>query len=125
MLPESKSFLDEKGIKPRISFKDGLPHTVTLLKEERATIEIDGKEKDGIKYTVDEDGIEKDFFSSSISLIGRMAQISVGEKIVIQMSSSKDSNGEYKSGYSVRRYIKNAGKNVQEFDDDNIPIIEE
>jgi len=128
MLSESKKFLEEHDYKPRISFKDGLAHTVVVKSEESLTINTADGEKQGIKYTVEEDGEEREFFTSAVSLIGRLAQVNKGDKIIIQMLKTKE-GADYKSTFSVKKV--NAGSAKQQDgvlngdDYDNIPIIEE
>jgi len=99
----SKEYLKENDIMPYISFKDGQAHTVKLLSDKADKIkDKDGEEKEGMKYMVIEDGTEKSFFTSAISLIQKLADKEEGSEVVIQMKSAKGADGQWKSFYEVK-----------------------
>ena len=93
-MQNSKTYLHNKGILPKISFKDGQSHLVKLLKDKEETIrDANGLEKQGIKYLVEEGGTPKSFFTSSIGLVQKLSELAEGTEVVIQMKSKKGDKG--------------------------------
>ena len=105
---------------PYISFKDGNPHTLKILNDKISTLkDKQGKEIEGVKYLVEENGEHKTFFTSSISLISKLADVEEGTEVIIQMRSRKTEDGSWQSYYEV------ANKSKVAKDMGEIPIIED
>jgi len=118
----SKEFLKEQGIMPKISFKDGLVHTIKLINDKKDTITTpEGEEKPGLRYLVEEDGEKKIIITASISLISKLSSIEKGSMVKVKMISTKGSDGKYRSSYVVDKEIDNAPKQ----DNEEVPVIEE
>lgn len=126
----SKDYLKKKGITPKISFKDGKPHTVVLVKDKVETIKNQtGEDIEGIKYLVTEGGEPKFFFTSSIGLIQKLADIKEDEEVTIVMKSRKGETG-YVSYYEVTKKgdVGNeypSGEPEIDIDETPIPVIED
>ena len=87
----AKEFMKSHGIRPRISFSDGAPHTVTLKDSKADTIPDPVKGNvEGLKVLVDEDGEEKEFFTGSIGLISKLAMCDAGSTVTIQMKKANN-----------------------------------
>ena len=97
----SKDFIREQGWLSRISFKTTPRVMVKLISDEKRTI-IDntGKEVKGIAIKVEQDGEEKEIFTSSISLISQLADYEPGSVVVIEMKSTKTNQG-YRTSFKV------------------------
>ena len=120
----SKEFLKNNNIRSRISFKDGEPRTVTLIKDEPDSFfdEVTKKTVNGVRYSVKEKGEEKTFFTGSIGLIQKLSEFSAGDEVVIQMKRKKGENG-YISYFEAKRVGE---EDSGEFaSDDYIPSIDE
>ena len=115
-MESAKSFLKNHDILERISFRDKLAHTVELGKDEEDTSkDQQGVEKEGVRFLVKEGGVAKSFFTTSISLIQKLAPMDAGDIVTIQMKFQKGDDGEYKSHYEVSGGTES----------DSIPIINE
>ena len=71
-------------------------------------------------FEKEEEGEKKTFFTSSVTLIQKMAEIEEGEEVSVQMKSRKTEDGKWQSYYEVQpkgRIAKDMG--------DDIPVIEE
>ena len=101
-LNASQKFLKDHDIVSRISFKDGKPHTVRILSDEADTIVVEGKETEGIRYTVEENGEKKEFFTGSPYLIQQIAENSLVEELIIQMKKRKRNDGSFVSYFDVQ-----------------------
>ena len=100
----SKKFLKDEGIVPFISFKDGSAHTVTLQSDKKDKIkDKQGKDQEGISYSVKEKGTKKKFFTSAISLISKLAEYEEGDIATIQMKKRKNEDGNFISYYEVTK----------------------
>jgi len=120
-MENSKSYLKDHSILERISFKDKKPHTVVLGKDKLDTIkDQQGKELEGVRFLVKEDGEAKSFFTTSISLIQKLANKEAGDTVVIQMKSRQGDDGQYRSYYEVGDGIDN-----EVSDSEDIPTINE
>lgn len=99
----SKDFIKKNNIVPFISFKDQARHQVKLLSDEIGQLKgIDGKDVEGVKYVVEENGEKKSFFTSSISLIQKLSVFNPGDEVVVEMKSRKDGNS-WKSYFVVSK----------------------
>lgn len=83
--------MKDNGILPRISFNDGAPHTVKLVKDKVDKIP-DGKggTVDGMKFMVEEGGESKTFFTGSVGLISKLASVEEGTTVTIQMKKANN-----------------------------------
>ena len=113
-MKESKQFLKDKNIKPRISFKDGNPHVVKLINDKIDEIDDGtGKTVEGMSYLVEEDGDQKTFFTSSIGLISALSELEHGAVVRIVMKKKKGEKG-YISFYEIEKVE----------DEDSLPVVE-
>ena len=97
----SKQFLKDNNYLPRISFKDGRPHRVKILKDAIKCIKDEsGQDIEGVEYSVIENGEDKTFFTSSFSLISQLSEYDEGVEVEIQMKSKKV-NGKFQSYFEV------------------------
>lgn len=102
-MDQSKEYLKKNNIRPRISFKDGNPHTLRIVKDKIDSVQDDmGKQVEGIRYLVEEGGEQKTFFTASVGLIEKLAQVAEGTEVVVQMKRKKSDGGGYKSFFEVR-----------------------
>lgn len=95
----SKAYMEKNGYNDRISFADGAVHTFKVLKEKEDSIPdvtSPGGRKTGMKYLVDEDGVQKEIFTGSIGLISKMAKIAIGTVVTANMYKANN-----KSYYKV------------------------
>lgn len=114
---EANKYLEERGVKPKISFTDKQKHRVKLLGCEKRTItDQQGKEVPGMVWNVIEDSQEKSFFTSSIGLVNQLSQYDEGDVVDIQMKSRKDEQGNFKSYYQVSGVAENSTPKDQEQD---------
>jgi len=114
-MQSSKNYLQNKNISPYISFQDGKAHTVTLLADEDYTL----MDKEGIRFTVLENGEEKTFFTTSISLIRQLAEFSENTIVTIQLKT-KIVNGNPVKSYDVS--VVGTATKKEEIE---IPVIED
>ena len=100
-MKNSKQYLKDKEIMQRISFKKEPKHTVKLLEDKLDTIP-DGKggEISGMKYLVEENGVQKSIFTSSNSLIEQLSDLDEGTVVTVEMKS-KNVDGKFISYYEV------------------------
>ncbi len=100
----SKQFLKDNNISQFISFQDGLPHTVKLMKDKVDSMPDrfgeNGGKIQGMKYLVQEGGEQKTFFTTSIGLISKLAEFESGSVVTIQMKKKKV-NGQPQSYFLV------------------------
>jgi len=114
-------YLQEKGFLPRISFKKSPVHTVTIISKERRTIKdpnTPGEEVDGIAIKVEEEGEEREIFTSSVSLLQQLADVKDGETVTIKMIKRKTDKG-YRTSYEVTE------PEIAKVKDEKIPTIED
>lgn len=95
----SKKWMESSGYTDRISFADGAPHTVKLLKDKEDSIP-DGKggQIKGMKYLVEEDGKQKTIFTGSVGLVSKLAMCEEGDIVTIKMGKANN-----KSFYTVTK----------------------
>ena len=97
----------ESGDMGYISFKDGVAHTLKVLKDKEDTMpdkyNAGGGTVKGMKYLVEENGVQKTFFTSSLALMSKLVDIPYGEEITIQLKSVKAADGSFKSEFVVSR----------------------
>lgn len=97
----SKQFLKDHNVRPKISFKEVPKHTVKLLKDKVETREYQGQKNEGVKFLVEENGEQKEFFTASQSLIEKLAKYKEGDEVVIEMRSVKNNAGAFISVFVV------------------------
>lgn len=100
----TKTYSETSGHRPFLSFSDMQPHTLTLVKDKRdrmADPNDASKMTDGVRFVVIEGSTEKEFFTSSIGLIQKLADRNAGDVVVVQMTKSKTDRG-FRTGYSVK-----------------------
>lgn len=121
----AKNFLKKHNIVPTISFKDGKAHTLKILNAKEDSLTDDtGKVIEGMAFLVEEDGEHKRFFTGSISLISKLANVELNDVVEIQMKKKKTDKG-YKSYFSVKKGQSEVEEVSEDLSDDDIPIIEE
>lgn len=106
-----------------ISFKDRRPHTVTLLADKEVKIpSMDGVIRDGVEYSVIEDGNERSFRTASIVLIGKLAKCNPNDRVIIQMITKNN-----RTSYDVKRVLSSDVPDVpsEDIPDEDIPIVED
>jgi len=115
----SKEFAKEQGWVPRISFKKTPKITVKLISDEKREItDNTGEVIEGVAIKVEENGEEKEIFTSSRSLIQQLADYEPGETVTIQMKSVKT-----KQGYSSTFIVKSTKEEIEEeIDAEDLPL---
>ena len=101
-MENSKQFLKEQNIRPKISFKEGPKRVVELMKDKTKTINTPQGDKDGVEYLVKEQGEEKTFFTGSVSLIQKLAEYNEGNTVEIEMKSVPGQNGPISVTFSSK-----------------------
>lgn len=89
----SKKWMEKNSYNDRISFQDGLAHTFKVLKDKEDSIpdaNSQGGRKHGMKYLVEEDGVQKEIFTGSIGLISKLAKIEAGAVVTAQMKKANN-----------------------------------
>lgn len=119
-MQNSEKYMKDNGIQDRISFNDQQAHTVKLLKDKEDTIP-DGKGGTikGMKYLVEEDGVQKTIFTGSIGLVSKLAKCNEGDVVTIKMGKANN-----KSFYTVTKEgeeVIEEGGTIQVGDDDEAP----
>lgn len=94
----SKDWMKQEGYTNKISFADGVAHTVKLLKDKVENALINGKEVKGMKYLVEEGGEQKTIFTGSVGLVSKLAMCEEGDIVIIQMGKANN-----KSFYTVKK----------------------
>lgn len=93
-MQESKEYLKDNNIVPRISFKKDPKHQLKLISDKKDSIQDEnGLVVEGMKYEVEENGEKKTFFTTSVGLIQELSQRNEGDVVVIEMKSKKGNNG--------------------------------
>lgn len=93
-MQNSQQFLKQENILPRLSFRDGKRHILTLVKDKIDSISNDkGQQIKGVRYLCTEDGTPKSFFTSSQALIQRLAEVPEESVVAIQMKRRQTPQG--------------------------------
>ena len=96
----SMRFLSLKNFIERISLRDGMKRKFTMVKDERTEIiGFDGNKKQGITYTVTENGNLRSFFTASMKCISMLSKLSKGDVFEIELRTKKV--GDILSSYHV------------------------
>jgi len=125
-MENSKKWLKENNILPKISFETKQPRILTIVEDKLETIiDKEGKEVNGVKYkVVDENGDPGTVFTSSVALITKLAGVESGEKAKITKESYKALDGGFRTTYKVVKVTDGGEEELSPEDDDDIPVIE-
>ena len=86
----SMKFLTDRNFIERISLRDGLKRKFTMVKDERTEIVgFDGNTKQGITYTVTENGNLRSFFTASMKCISMLSKLSKDDMFEIELRTKK------------------------------------
>jgi hypothetical protein len=119
-MENSKKYLSDRGILPKISFNKNEPRIVQIIDDKPETIkDKEGKEVEGMKYKVVENGEAKTIFTSSVTLISKLAEIDSEETVKITQKGYQQ-DGDWRTTYEVVKI-----KDGKEEEVDDIPVIEE
>ena len=89
----SMKFLSDKNFIERISLRDGLKRKFKLVKDEATEIiGFDGNKKQGITYTVLENGKIKSFFTTSMKCISMLSKFRKDDVFEIELKTKKVGN---------------------------------
>jgi len=122
-MQSSKDYLKESGYLPRISFKETSKATVKLLSDEQKTINAGTPEEiKGMSYKVEQDGEEKEIFTSSIGLISKLSECEKGDVVNIEMKSKKQ-NGKFISYFEVSKEGEEPKSDIAPISDEDIPVV--
>jgi len=111
-----------------ISFGDGLPRTVKLMKDKEDTMpdmNNKGQNVTGVKFLVEtEDGTQKTFFTTSFALIGKLAGFAPGTIVTIQQKKMSV-GGQFRTTYIVSQGASiKSEDDGSEVGDDEVPSTE-
>ena len=86
----SMKFLNDRNFIERISLRDGLRRKFKLIKDERTEIiGFDGNKKQGITYTVTENGNLRSFFTTSMKCISMLSKLMKDDVFEIELRTKK------------------------------------
>ena len=86
----SMKFLTDRNFIERISLRDGMRRKFTMVKDEMTEINgFDGKRKEGITYTVTENGNLRSFFTASLKFISMLSKLSKDDMFEIELRTKK------------------------------------
>ena len=86
----SMKFLSSKNFIERISLRDGLKRKFKLVKDEATEIiGFDGNTKQGITYTVMENGNLASFFTTSLKCISMLSRLQKDDMFEIELRTKK------------------------------------
>ena len=86
----SMKFLSDRNFIERVSLRDGLKRKFILVKDERTEIiGFDGKTKQGITYTVTENGNLRSFFTASMKCISMLSKLMKDDVFEIELRTKK------------------------------------
>ena len=89
----SMKFLSDRNFVERVSLRDGMRRKFILIKDERTEIiGFDGKRKQGITYTVTENGNLRSFFTASLKCISMLSKLSKDDMFEIELRTKKVGN---------------------------------
>jgi len=89
----SMKFLSNKNFIERISLRDGMKRKFKLVKDEATEIiGFDGNKKQGITYTVTENGNLKSFFTASLKCISMLSKLQKDDVFEIELRTKKMGN---------------------------------
>jgi len=86
----SMKFLSDKNFIERISLRDGMKRKFKLVKDEATEIiGFDGNKKQGITYTVTENGNLRSFFTTSLKCISMLSRLQKDDVFEIELKTKK------------------------------------
>ena len=86
----SMKFLSDKNFIERISLRDGMKRKFKLVKDEATEIiGFDGNKKQGITYTVTENGNLRSFFTTSLKCISMLSKLQKDNVFEIELRTKK------------------------------------
>ena len=86
----SMKFLSLRNFIERVSLRDGMKRKFTMVKDERTEIiGFDGNKKQGITYTVTENGNIRSFFTASLKCISMLSKLQKGDVFEIELRTKK------------------------------------
>jgi len=86
----SMKFLSDRNFIERISLRDGLRRKFTMVKDERTEIVgFDGNMKQGITYTITENGKLGSFFTTSLKCISMLSKLMKDDVFEIELRTKK------------------------------------
>ena len=86
----SMKFLSDKNFIERISLRDGMKRKFKLVKDEATEIiGFDGNAKQGITYTVTENGNLRSFFTTSLKCISMLSRLQKDDVFEIELRTKK------------------------------------
>ena len=86
----SMKFLMDRNFIERVSLRDGMKRKFVMVKDERTEIVgFDGNMKQGITYTVTENGNIRSFFTASMKCISMLSKLSNGDVFEIELRTKK------------------------------------
>ena len=86
----SMKFLNDRNFVERISLRNGLKRKFIMVKDEKTEIiGFDGKIKQGITYTVTENGNLRSFFTASLKCISMLSKLSKDDVFEIELRTKK------------------------------------
>jgi len=86
----SMKFLSDKNFIERISLRDGMKRKFKLVKDEATEIiGFDGNTKQGITYTVTENGNLRSFFTTSLKCISMLSRLQKDDVFEIELKTKK------------------------------------
>ena len=89
----SMKFLSDKNFIERISLRDGMKRKFKLVKDEATEIiGFDGNTKQGITYTVTENGKIGSFFTTSLKCISELSKFHKDDVFEIELRTKKMGN---------------------------------
>ena len=89
----SMKFLSDRNFIERISLRDGLRRKFVMVKDERTEIVgFDGNKKQGITYTITENGNLMSFFTASLKCISMLSRLQKDDVFEIELKTKKVGN---------------------------------
>ena len=86
----SMKFLSDRNFVERISLRDGLRRKFTMVRDERTEIiGFDGNAKQGITYTITENGNLGSFFTTSLKCISMLSKLMKDDMFEIELKTKK------------------------------------
>ena len=100
----AKKYMKGQDMVPFISFKQSVPLAVKLIDSKEDEIKntqgSEGGMVKGVKFLVEHNGDKKSFFTSSISLIQKLAEHAEGSVVTIMQIKYNSGEG-FRTGYEV------------------------
>ena len=89
-MKSSMKFLNDRNFIERISLRDGMKRKFIMVKDEMTEIiGFDGNKKQGITYTVTENGNLRSFFTTSMKCISMLSKFRKDDVFEIELKTKK------------------------------------